>query len=139
MALYKRPILGKIGVYSNVSGQMVFGICADSKKECLQALQARIGSDVCKYRWSFKPWTLRHLHLYNLQKTQYLEYRKIQAQRRKEFEIAREYINCAEWLFTSNQMEKFKKSGRYPATIYNYKDSLKLFFDILSGEAYKEK
>ena len=59
--------------------------------------------------------------------------------RNRELKEAKKYVKDNIHKLTEYQLEKYKKSGRYPLKPYNYKDSLKLFNEILQGIAYKDK
>lgn len=57
MTSYKIPLKGKLGIRSGVSKKMVFGICCDSKKECMNELRLHIGYyDSLKWRWHTSQW-----------------------------------------------------------------------------------
>lgn len=93
MASYKEPVKGKLGIRSHISKRMCFGICCDTKKECLDELRDRVGYyDSFKYRFHTSSWSESDM-------LQHQEYLKEMAEWRKSQREERKYRKeCAKWI-----------------------------------------
>lgn len=93
MTSYKTPVKGKFGVRSGVSGKMAFGICCDSKKECMSELSAHVGYyDSLKWRWHVSQWNDEDLSYHQ----KYIEeMMKMREAKKEEWRYRKE---CAKWV-----------------------------------------
>lgn len=107
MTVYTTPIAGKLGVRSGVSHKMVFGICCDSKKECMDSLRSRIGYyQSLKWRWIISQWNSKDL------KDQQEYYKGIEESQKFRKECTKEYINYInenKYKLKDKFLEKFNK------------------------------
>lgn len=93
MTVYKTPIKGKLGIRSGVSKRMCFGICCDSKKECMEELRGSVGYyDSLKWRFHVSTWGDEDMR-------QHEEFLKARAEERAERKKEREYRKeCFKWV-----------------------------------------
>lgn len=137
--IYNQPLKGKLGMKSAVSKNMVFAICCDTKKECLDLLYSRISYyDRLKYRWRCVPWDDKDIEKYNENKQEYKEYLNYKKEQINLLKQNKQFVKENLNKLTESQKEKFIHSGRYPVNLHNHKDAICLMENILSGKAYKE-
>ena len=96
--LYEHPQVGKVGVISHVSKNLVFGICADTKKEARARLREKVGyNDSLKYRWGTCIWTDINVKEWEVQRKEHEEYladiRALREEQRIKLEIIKNNIH----------------------------------------------
>jgi hypothetical protein len=139
MVVHKEPTLGKMGVFSQVSKSFVFGICCDSKKECLEELGNHIGFyDKLKYRWSCKAWTEIAIFEWKEQRKEHEEFINERKKQIEQMKINEKFIRDNLHKLTEKQQEKYLPCN-LPLNFHNHKSSMHLFKEILAGRAYKDK
>lgn len=123
MTIYKQPILGKLGIRSGVSGNMCFGICCDSKKECNSELQAHVGYyDSLKWRWHTSTWSEKDLKRHQ----EYLETkREMRKAQQEERQLRKE---CAKWV----NENKHKLKDEYIKKLDNSSANIKVKKEMLT-------
>lgn len=89
MAIYKNPVLGKYGIRSGVSKNLVFGICCDTALECWEQLDKHMGYwDTQKYRWFISQWYEDDIK----EQEEFIEEKKEERRKRKEEKRERERL-----------------------------------------------
>ncbi len=123
MTIYSEPLKGKLGIRSGVSGNMVFGICCDSKKECLSELRGHIGYyDSLKWRWHTSQWNDRDMEAYQ----EYLETkREMRKAQQEERQLRKE---CAKWV----NENKHKLKDEYIKKLDNSSANIKVKKEMLT-------
>lgn len=125
MASYNPPIVGKVGVRSGVSKNMVFGICCDTKKEALAELSNRIGRDSFKWRWKTDSWSKADMKGYEAYKQEMKELREQQELDRKEKREKALFIRANIDKLKEEYIERFNKSFMYSdrSSYYNVRSA----------------
>ena len=132
MTVYKKPILGKYGIRSHVSNNLVFGICCDTALECWEQLEKHMEYwDTQKYRWFISQWCEKDIEE---QKDFIKKKKKEKREKQKEREIKE--IKMKEYLtFMHNNIDKLKEEYAQKIKFYNKIN----YFSLLAIEYYKLK